>query len=222
MEQEYTPQQDTSPEQKETGRIEAFSDGVFAVAVTLLILTIREPSSSKTDLPSFVWNQKFFFLAYVVSFITILVMWANHHGIFNLVVRADRVLTLLNGVLLMLITFVNYPTAIVAFALSKDVDQQRFAAMFYTGTLVVVTIVYQLFWRYIAGHRQLLDRHIDPRVVQRITREYRFGPLFYIVTFGVAYFNALAGILLTLLLAIYFGLTGRIAPVHSSAPSDHT
>ncbi len=149
-------------------------------------------------------------------------MWANHHGIFNLVVRSDRVLTLLNGVLLMLITFVNYPTAIVATALSNgDPVQERFAAMFYTGTLVVVTIVYQLFWRYIAGHKQLLDRHVDPQVVQRITREYRFGPLFYIVTLGVAYVNALAGILLTLLLAIYFSLTGRVEPVHSHASVDH-
>ncbi|MGO8946406.1 MAG: TMEM175 family protein [Ktedonobacterales bacterium] len=222
MEQD-SPEQDTTPELKETGRIESFSDGVFAVAVTLLILTIQVPPAHNTaiDLPVYVGNQWPFFLAYLVSFLSILVMWANHHGIFNLVVRTDRVMTLLNGVLLMLITFLNYPTAVVAAALRQRA-YERFAALFYTGTLVVLTIVYQLFWRYIATHPQLLDRHVDPRIVQKVTREYRFGPLFYLVAFGLAYLNALAGILATLLLAIYFGLTARIAPVHSSASGDHT
>src|SRR5579872_5987966 len=101
---------------KATGRIEAFSDGVFAVAVTLLILTIQVPPANQTDIAGYVVHQWPFFLAYVVSFMSILVMWANHHGIFNLLVATDRVLVILNGVLLMLITFVNYPTAVIAAA----------------------------------------------------------------------------------------------------------
>lgn len=214
--------QETSPEQKETGRVEAFSDGVFAVAVTLLILTIQVPPfESHKDIPQWVLGQWPFFLAYAVSFLSILVMWANHHGIFNLVIRTDRVLIILNGVLLMMITFFDYPTAIIAAALHEQRDQ-RFAAMFYTGTLVVLTIVYQLFWRYIATHPSLIDRHVSPATIQRITREYRFGPVFYLIAFGLAYINVLAGILATLLLAIYFGLTARIPPIHSSASSDES
>jgi uncharacterized membrane protein len=214
---------ETSPEQKETSRVEAFSDGVFAVAVTLLILTIQVPPSGPNSpkIPQYVVSQWPFFLAYAVSFLSILVMWANHHGIFNLVIRTDRVLILLNGVLLMLITFFDYPTAVVGAALRERASQQ-FAAMFYTGTLVVLTIVYQLFWRYIATHPRLVDQHVDPATIQRISREYRFGPVFYLIAFGLAYINALAGILATLLLAIYFGLTARIAPIHSSVPSDET
>jgi uncharacterized membrane protein len=213
---------ETSPEQKETGRVEAFSDGVFAVAVTLLILTIQvPPQGTTTNLPQHVWMQLPFFLAYAVSFLSILVMWANHHGIFNLVVRTDRVLILLNGVLLMLITFFDYPTAIIGAAL-REGAYQRFAAMFYTGTLVVLTIVYNLFWRYIATHPGLIDQHVDTSTIQRITREYRFGPLFYLIAFGLAYVNALAGILATLLLAIYFGLTARIPPIHSVVSPEGT
>jgi uncharacterized membrane protein len=212
--------QETSPEQKETSRVEAFSDGVFAVAVTLLILTIRVPQlSTTTTIPQQVVGQWPFFLVYAVSFLSILVMWANHHGIFNLVIRTDRVLILLNGVLLMLITFFDYPTAVVGAALQAN-NSQQFAAMFYTGTLVVLTIVYQLFWRYIATHPSLVDQHVNPATIQRITREYRFGPVFYLIAFGLAYINALAGIVATLLLAIYFGLTARIPPIHSSASSD--
>src|SRR5215472_11531649 len=213
-----TPQEQ---ELKETGRIEAFSDGVFAVAVTLLILTIRVPEGRDVNIPRAVLDQWPFFLAYLVSFLSILVMWANHHGIFNLVVRTDRVLIILNGILLMFITFFDYPTAIVAAALHENY-YQRFAAMFYTGTLVVLTVVYQLFWRYIASHPGLIDQHVDPSTIQRISREYRFGPLFYLIAFALAYIYPLAGIGATLVLAIYFGLTARIAPIHSATSSNET
>jgi uncharacterized membrane protein len=199
---------ETAQEQKETSRIEAFSDGVFAVAVTLLILTIRVPQGSE-NIPKQVLNQWPYFLAYLISFLSILVMWANHHGIFNLVARTDRGLTILNGVLLMFITFFDYPTAVVAAALHQE-HYQRFAVMFYSGTLLVVTIVYFFFWLYVANHRRLLDRHVTPEMLQKITREYRFGPLFYLLAFVVAYFNAFGGLLITLALAVYFGLTARI------------
>jgi uncharacterized membrane protein len=213
-----TPQEQ---ELKETGRIEAFSDGVFAVAVTLLILTIQVPpavtvNKAQVNIPAFVLGQWPFFLAYVVSFITILIMWANHHSIFNLVVRADRILIILNGILLILITFFDYPTAIIAAALNEG-HYQKFAAMFYTGTLFVVTIVYNIFWRYIAAHPHLIDSHVSLDTIKKISGEYRFGPLFYAAAVLFSYFSALAGVLITLLLAIYFALTARIAPVHGGA-----
>lgn len=224
MEEEIVGPNET-PEQKETSRIEAFSDGVFAVAVTLLILTIGVPPLSKppnlTNIPLYVQQQWPFFLAYAVSFLNILVMWANHHSIFKLVLRTDRILMLLNGILLMVITFFDYPTAVVAAALREN-RYERFAALFYTGTILLVTIVYNIFWRYIAGHRNLLDPHVDPGVIDRISGEYRFGPLFYLAAFAVAYFSALAGIFLTLLLALYFTLTARVGPVHSPSPSHPT
>ena len=209
---------ETSQEQelKETGRIEAFSDGVFAVAVTLLILTIRVPEGRDVNIPGAVLDQWPFFLAYLVSLVSILVMWANHHGIFNLVVRTDRVLLILNGILLMLITFFDYPTAVLAAAISEG-NYQQFAAMFYTGTLLAVTIVYNIFWRYIAGHPRLIDVHVNLGTVEKTSREYRFGPLFYATAFVVAYFSPLAGVLITLLLAIYFAVTARIGSVHGGS-----
>ena len=210
---------ETSQEQelKETGRIEAFSDGVFAVAVTLLILTIRVPPMGRhVNIPQEVLSQWAFFLAYLISFISILVMWANHHGIFNLVVRADRMLLILNGLLLMLITFFDYPTAVLAAAMTEG-RYQQFAAMFYTGTLLALTIVYNIFWRYIAAHPYLIDAHVSLGVVEKISREYRFGPLFYVAAFVASYFIALAGVLITLGLAIYFALTARVGPVHGSS-----
>jgi uncharacterized membrane protein len=207
-EKHHDMETETAQERKETGRVEAFSDGVFAVAVTLLVLTIRVPQGSG-NIPQEVIHQLPFFLAYLISFLSILVMWANHHGIFNLVARTDRVLIIMNGVLLMVITFFDYPTAVVAAALQEE-RYLQFAVMFYTGTLLVLTIVYFFLWRYIAAHPRLLDRHVSPEMVEKITREYRFGPLFYLVAFAVSYFNGLAGMLITLALAVYFGVTARI------------
>jgi len=81
---------------------------------------------------------------------------------------------------------------------------------------VVLTVVFQAFWRYIAAHPNLLDEHVNPAAVRKITSEYRFGPLFYVAALVLAYFSAVAGLALTLLLAIYFGLTARTDPVHST------
>jgi uncharacterized membrane protein len=198
---------ETAQEQKETSRIEAFSDGVFAVAITLLILTIRVPTGG--NIPLFVLHQWPFFLAYLVSFLSILVMWANHHGLFNLVARTDRGLIIVNGLLLMVITFFDYPTAVVGAALSER-NYGQFAVMLYTGTLVVMAFAFHIFWGYISRHPQLLDRHVTPEMMQKISREYRFGPPLYVLAFVVSYFSAFAGLLITLALAIYFGVTARI------------
>ena len=110
---------------------------------------------------------------------------------------------ILNGILLMLITFFDYPTAVLAAAITEG-QYQRFAAMFYTGTLLALTIVYNIFWRYIAAHPRLIDAHVSLGAVEKISREYRFGPLFYAAALLVSYFSAVAGVLITLLLAIYF------------------
>jgi uncharacterized membrane protein len=195
---------------KETGRLEAFSDGIFAIAITLLILTIPVPAENR-NIPAFILHQGPSFLAYVVSFMTILIMWANHHSIFNLVARADRLLLIINGILLMLITFLNYPTAIVAAAL-RDQHYTEFAALFYTGTLIAISIIYNICWRYIVYRRQLLDEQVDPQIIKKISNEYRFGPLYYAIAFIFSGINAYAGLIIALLLALYFGLTAQNNP----------
>lgn len=215
-------------ERKDTGRLEAFSDGVFAIAITLLILTIPAPPEmnlphgTPSPIPDFIVHRLPFFLAYVVSFMTILVMWANHHGILNLIVRTDRVFLILNGVLLMFITFVNYPTAVVAVAIANgDREGEQFAALLYTGTLIAIALAFNLLWRYVSHHNRLFDEHVSPQVVAKISGEYRFGPLFYVATFVVAYFNVFASLGLALALAIYFGLTGQVDPVHANGKKEN-
>ena len=205
-------------EEKETGRLEAFSDGVFAIAITLLILQIPLPDVTKNgpSLLTLLGGQWALYLAYLVSFMTILIMWVNHHTIFRLIHRSDQLFLVLNGLLLMVITFVNYPMAILAESLQgqdlhKDglISDQKTAALFYSGTFIIIAIIYNVLWRYASHNRRLLSRSADPLIVETITRQYRFGPLFYVASFLLAFVSVWASLGLNLLLAVYFAFTGR-------------
>ena len=102
---------------KETARLEAFSDGVFAIAMTLLALELKDPRvepATAGSLASGLLNQWPSYLAFFSSFFTVLVMWVHHHAIFRQVQRVDVRLLFANGFLLLLITAVPFPTAIVA------------------------------------------------------------------------------------------------------------
>jgi uncharacterized membrane protein len=193
-------------EEKETGRIEAFSDGVFAIAVTLLVLEIHVPSAP--NLRSAVFQQWPAFAAYAVSFMVVLVMWVNHHAVFRLLRRTDRWFQMANGFLLMMVTFLNYPTALVAATLCNS--NQRFAVLLYNGTCLLVATTSFGMWRYAVHERRLLDERVEPHVVELIGHQYRFGPPLFLAVFALTYLNAVAGLLGNLALWLYFAFTAEI------------
>src|SRR5579864_5093776 len=126
-------------EDKETARIEAFSDGVYAIAVTLLVLEIHVPKLDEVDklggLTAALMHQWPGYLSYVISFLSILIMWINHHKLFQLVRRRDHNLLVLNGLLLMGITLIPFPTAVLAdYMLTKYVTA---AAVIYSGSYLL-------------------------------------------------------------------------------------
>jgi len=206
--EEYTCMDDA----KETGRIEAFSDGVFAVAITLLILNIQLPTKSFTK------DEDLFFkylldlwpayLAFVTSFATIGIMWINHHRLFTYIKRTDTILMLLNLLLLLMIVFAPFPTALLAqqYILHPNL---RAPALVYNGLFILLAAFFNLLWRYAAHENRLLDKKADQQAVEAITRQYRFGPLFYVVSFGLAWISVPASIALNLFMAVYFAFPGR-------------
>jgi len=229
----------TESESKALGRLEAFSDGVFAIAITLLVLGIQIPHGLDAGkLRGFVDGQWSEFIAYVVSFLTILVMWLNHHNIVQFIRRADRLFFVLNGLLLMMITFLNYPTALAAeathsgFANLSAVAQldQRFAAQVYTGTMVIIAALYNALWFSAILGRRLVHPKYDQATIRIVTIQYSFGVPLYLVAFLLAFIppvgnvsiGPLASLLLTGALAIYFAFTGRIgeAPTRVFPPFD--
>lgn len=191
----------------ETARLEAFSDGVIAIAITLLILHIAVPDLSGDEgLANALLALWPSYLAYIVSFLTILIMWLHHHTLFQVIWHVDRGLLAINGLLLLLITFVNYPTSVLAeFA---QTPHREVAAVFYSGTLTVTAVVFNVLWRYASNNFRLLDRSVDPAYVESITHSYRFGPVLYFAAFLVAFLNAWASLAINAGLAIFFAFTG--------------
>ncbi|MFL5625816.1 MAG: TMEM175 family protein [Ktedonobacteraceae bacterium] len=195
---------------KETGRIEAFSDGVFAVAITLLVLNIQvpDPLPPDTGLIGFLFRHQWpYYLAFLTSFATIGIMWINHHRLFTHIKRSDNVMMVLNLLLLLIIVFIPFPTALLAQYILDPFEHQ--AAAFYSATFVLMALCFNLLWRYAAHDNRLLAKDTDQHAVKAISNQYMFGPLFYLVTFGVAWISGPVSIALNLLLALFFALPGR-------------
>ncbi|HKV43053.1 MAG TPA: TMEM175 family protein [bacterium] len=204
-----TAAHDPARESGETARIEAFSDGVFAIAITLLVLDLKVPrdASDGTGLLRALLGQWPAYLAFLTSFATIGIMWVNHHRLFTLIRRSNHTLLLLNSLLLLGITFVPFPTALVAAYVLRHGD--RVAALVYSGTFTVIAVVFNLLWRYACHGHRLLRPNVDPAVVQAITRAYAFGPPLYLLSFGLAWVNVPASLAMNVALALFFALPDR-------------
>ena len=201
-------------ETKETSRTEAFSDGVFAVAITLLVLNIKVPEVIISDdqLRSFFSQQKEWLplFAFVTSFATIGVMWLNHHRMFTYIKRIDNMLLSLNLLLLLIIVFIPYPTALIALSLLDPTI--RTPAVIYTVTSFLMALGYNFVWRYASHNNRLIAKDADQRGVDAITRQYRYGPLVYLVVVILAFIYPPASIIACLLLAVFFAIPGRTQP----------
>jgi uncharacterized membrane protein len=169
---------------RETARVEAFSDGVFAIAMTLLIIEIKVPHLPH-DQPDarlaliqallHLWPSA---VAFVLSFGTILIMWINHHGLFKHAHHADNRLFFANGFLLLAVTFLPFPTAVLA----EYLDQRaaNVAATFYCATYVLVSAAYNLLlWSVVVNRRH--DAPDSQRTIARIRKSYGLGLVAYIV-----------------------------------------
>jgi len=203
-------------EEKETGRLEAFSDGVFAVAITLLVLNIKIPGLDLTpsDLPNdtqlwqILLREWPMLAAYATSFATIGVMWLNHHRLYSHIKRTNTVSMLLNLLLLLIIVFIPVPTALVAEYLVRP--DLHAAALLYSGTMVILAICFNILWRYASYHNRLLGKNVDTRAVRAISRQYWFGPLPYFLAFILALFNTPASLILNFILALFFAIPPRL------------
>ena len=194
-------------QEKETARVEAFSDGVFAIAITLLVLEFKVPHlatpGAGSDRELFrsllaLWPS---FVAFLGSFVAILIMWINHHGLFRLFHKVDSPFLYANGFLLLMVTFVPFPTAVLAQYLGEP--GARTAAAFYVGTFLITAIAYNILWK-TALMRGLLKTSVSEAHIAKIRSGYRFGLAFYIASTLVAFWSAPLGLAMCLSLWIYW------------------
>ena len=181
---------------KSKGRLEAFSDGVFAIALTLLILEIRPPPlEAGADTGQFfaamlgLWPS---FLAFALSFFVVLVMWVNHHELFGLARGVDHPVLFANGFLLLMVTFVPFPTALLARFLGTGAG--RAAAAFYCGTFFVTALAYNLLFVAIAHKRRLVRADVGDAELAGVRRAYYLGVLVYAASVGLALWSAAVGL----------------------------
>ena len=189
----------------ETDRAAAFSDGVFAIAITLLILAVGvDQARAKGDLSHQLLHLWPAYIAYAVSFDTIGIMWVNHHLVFRQFARVDRPLLLLNVLLLMLIAFVPFPTRVVA-QNAHTVGDREAAALLYGITMTTTAILFFSVWIY--GSRKLLSPDADRREVSGITRSYLPGAPIYAIATLIALVSPVASLIIFGALALFYAIS---------------
>jgi TMEM175 potassium channel family protein len=193
-----------------TGRLEAFSDGVFAVAITLLVLDIRPPGEAETasDLWHGLGDLWPHYAAYAVSFLVIGIVWVNHHAVMNVIGRVDRTLTFLNLLLLMAVALIPFGTALLAEYLTHG-HADHAAAAAYSVVITLMGATFGALWLYASRDGRLLVADFPREELPAITRRFVVGTPIYIVAIGVAFVSAIACLALHGALAVYYALARR-------------
>lgn len=189
-------------------RLEAFSDGVFAIAATLLVLDLHV-HSRPGGLARALWQEWPHYATFAVSFLTIGIIWVNHHGQFNRINTVDRPLLFLNLLLLMFVVLIPFPTDLLASYLHSGSDQ-HVAAAFYSGVMLVMGLCFAASWRYVAAHGELLLRAISERELKALIRRNAVGQFVYLAALGLAFVSAPVCLGLCALAAGYYTLPGRL------------
>ena len=184
-------------------RLETFADGVFAIAATLLILNVdAQVEGGERGLAAqllHIWPS---YVAYAVSFLTIGIIWVNHHLVMSQVGRVDRTFLLLNVMFLLVVAFIPFPTRLVAEHVRTD--GARAAAVAYGVTLTATAVMFSALWFYAAIGRRLIREDADSRTVTGITRSYLPGPWIYLAATLVALANPTASVVLFGLIALFY------------------
>jgi TMEM175 potassium channel family protein len=184
-----------------TGRLETFSDGVFAIAATLLVLgfTVGDGNHLAHELLH-LWPS---YLAYVTSFVTIGIIWMNHHHTVSLMGRTDRTMLFVNNLLLLTVAFLPFPTGLVGTSIQRGKGEQA-ATLAYAGTLVVMAALHQVWWRYARVNRRLIAEGTPDSALLAVDRAYLPGVPLYGAVFVLAFFTPLGAVLLTFAIAAFY------------------
>jgi uncharacterized membrane protein len=187
-----------------TDRLEAFSDAVIAIAITLLVLEISVPNVEDGHLFDALLDQWPSYLAFIISFVVIGIMWVSHHSMFQRIAWVDRSLLFINLILLLGIAFLPFPTALLAEYVAEGGQNAHVSAAIYSATMTVIGCAFAGMWGYLLRRPQLLVEGMAPAGIRRALHRSMVSPVVYALTIGLAFINALACFVVYLLLAAYF------------------
>ncbi|GEN71037.1 hypothetical protein CLA01_11090 [Chryseobacterium lathyri] len=199
--------------EKETVRIEGFSDAVFAIAVTLLVLDLHLPEEhvikNGNDLFTFMKSQWPVFLAFILSFFSIFIMWVNHHKIFKQIYSRNSAIMFANGLILFLVSAVSYPTALLARYFNGEASSMVVAI--YTGTFVLINFAYNVLWFVASRNKKLLRPGITNAAIKKIRNNYLYGFPIYLIALMFSFWIPAVSLIMILGLWIFWALSsGKI------------
>jgi uncharacterized membrane protein len=182
----------------ETGRIEAFSDGIFSIAATLLVLDLKAPAA---NLPFWqgIAAQWPGYASFLLSFLFIGIMWINHHRLFSHMRKSSDLLLIANLLLLLGVVWIPYPTSLMAQAVVSGRLEE--AAIFYNGSYLVIAVLFNLLFG-VCVTSNLLDRNVTG--VRNISRSFAFGILAYVICFASTWWNVYVSLAISFGMAIFF------------------
>lgn len=184
-------------------RLEAFSDGVMAVAITLLALDLAVPGPGHGPLVAQLGEHWPAFVAYLISFFTIGIIWVNHHARLQDVKVVDRTLLFLNLILLLFVVSIPFATSTMAAYLSAGGQDAHVAMVIYACVFQGMGLAFGLIfeWSLQEGH---LHHPIPPEMRRIVRIRSSIGALIYVVAIVVAFFNALASLAIIGAVAVYY------------------
>ena len=186
-----------------TSRVEAFSDGVFAVAITLLVLQFTVPEVASGRLLATVLSQWPQLVTYIASFLTVGVVWMDHHTIFRNLRAVDRTIQFINLVLLMMVVLLPYPTALLGRYLNSG-QNGAVAAAFYAVVMTAMSISFQFLVAWALTHPELLRPDIHPAPMRMVLPRFALGLFTYAVSIGLAFVNTWLVVALYAFTAVYY------------------
>ena len=201
-------------EGRDTGRLEAFSDGVFAIAVTLLVLELRAPLPTALHEGERFWDSLLHewpaYLAFATSFATILIMWVNHHNLFALIPAAVRA----SGSRMYSASTCVGKGMMVTVARSRPLRSRKAWSVrrIYAATFLAMALAFNRLWAYAQRDGRLLARNVDPALIGAINAQFRLGPLTYVIALVIAALQPLVGFVVIMALVVYWALPEGLRP----------
>ncbi len=197
--------------EKETGRIEAFSDGVFAIAITLLVLELHVPELKGGDTPVHLLDalkmQWPGYIAFIISFFSIFIIWVNHHKVFKQIYKRNTGLMFANGLILFLVSLVSYPSALLArFYLT---DSKQLSVTIYTGLFVLINLAFNILWQQATLDKKLLRPEISGAAIRQLRNNYLYGFPTYLAAFVVSFFYPDLALVICVLLWVFWAASSK-------------
>lgn len=191
--------------------MEAFSDGIFGIAATLLVIEIKIPPNlaNSGQLVDALTRQWPAYMSYAASFIYLGICWAHHLYILRYFRRVDHVFLKLNILFLMMIAFIPFPTALLGEHLHLN-DDKRIATLVYIGTLIVSSVLFLALWLYGTYKHRLVEESLPDDFITATRQRYTAGPIAYIFCFFIALWYPTTSLVIVLLIFVFYFLPFRI------------